>query len=182
MCWTFPCSQKVPTRLSQLVMSMGEGKEVSLENKNLITQYQDSLRRKIRAFLRAFFNWQITLQCLKILFGSLTHPPNSIVELGYHNFSRNADIDYCKVHHLKRLCEKNSIRPEIPGSLVSEPKHRDSRSKTRISLGIGLEISRTLEPESESESNFLVFWNRNRYRNQILRSEVPESEPELYFR
>ena len=72
--------------------------------------------------------------------------------------------------------------PEIPGSLVSEPKHRDSRSKTRLGLGIGLEISRTLEPESESESNFLVFWNRNRYRNRILRSEVPESEPELYFR
>ena len=75
-----------------------------------------------------------------------------------------------------------ALYSEIPGSLVSEPKHRDSRSKTRLGLGIGLEISRTLEPESESESNFLVFWNRNRYRNRILRSEVPESEPELYFR
>ena len=71
---------------------------------------------------------------------------------------------------------------EIPSSLVSEPKHRDSRSKTRLGLGIGLEISRTLEPESESESSFLVFWNRNRYPNWNLRSEVPESEPELYFR
>ena len=71
---------------------------------------------------------------------------------------------------------------EIPGSLVSEPKHRDSRSKTRLGLGIGLEISKTLEPESDPESNFSLFWNRNRYQNRILRSEVPESEPELYFR
>ena len=75
-----------------------------------------------------------------------------------------------------------SVISEIPGSLVSEPKHRDSRSKTRLGLGTGLEFSRTVEPESDSESNFLSFWNRNRYRNRILRSEVPESEPELYFR
>ena len=70
---------------------------------------------------------------------------------------------------------------EIPGSLVSEPKHRDSRSKTRLGLGTGLEFSRTLEPESDSESNFLLFWNRNRYRNRILRGVVPESEPESKF-
>ena len=70
---------------------------------------------------------------------------------------------------------------EIPGSRVSEPKHRDSRSKTRLGLGTGPEFSRTLEPESDSESNFLLFWNRNRYRNRILRGVVPESEPESKF-
>ena len=81
---------------------------------------------------------------------------------------------------LKKIIEVNFIS-EIPGSLVSEPKHRDSRSKTRLGLGTGLEFSRTLEPESDSESNFLLFWNRNRYRNRILRGVVPESEPESKF-
>ena len=47
------------------------------------------------------------------------------------------------------LSEFTSHGAEIPGSLVSEPKHRDSRVRNRNRLGIGTDISAQVVPESE---------------------------------
>ena len=40
---------------------------------------------------------------------------------------------------------------EIPGSLVSEPKHRDSRFESRLGTGLGIEIQALEVSESVSE-------------------------------
>ena len=69
---------------------------------------------------------------------------------------------------------------EIPGSLVSEPKHRDSRFKSWLGIGIEIqfwEVSESVsEPklrfqvsESEPESKIPPSWsqNRNRYVVQV---------------
>ena len=40
---------------------------------------------------------------------------------------------------------------EIPGSLVSEPKHRDSRSKSRLGIGLGTDFKLKGDSESVSE-------------------------------
>ena len=39
----------------------------------------------------------------------------------------------------------------IPGSLVSEPKHRDSRFESRLGTGLGIEIQAWEVSESVSE-------------------------------
>ena len=50
--------------------------------------------------------------------------------------------------------QNRGYHSEIPGSLVSEPKHRDSRVRNRNRLGIGTDISAQVVPESESEPKF----------------------------
>ena len=72
--------------------------------------------------------------------------------------------------------------PEIPGSLVSEPKHRDSRFKSRLKIGFGIEIqawkslriglgteTQTFQvSELEPESKVRESKSRNRNRNRSL--------------
>ena len=45
----------------------------------------------------------------------------------------------------------NNAIVEIPGSLVSEPKHRDSRSKSRLGIGLGTDLKLKGVSESVSE-------------------------------
>ena len=60
---------------------------------------------------------------------------------------------------------------EIPGSLVSEPKHRDSRFKSRPGTGLGIEIQSVEDSESVSEPKLRHSKYRNRNRNQ--KSDIP---------
>ena len=53
---------------------------------------------------------------------------------------------------------------EIPGSLVSEPKHRDSRSKSRLGIGLGTDFKLKGDSESVSEPN--LWYSKSRYRNR----------------
>ena len=74
---------------------------------------------------------------------------------------------------------------ETPRLSVQEPSRTQKRNRIlkdlRTRFGLGIKLFILYEPESDSESNFLLFWNRNRYRNRILRGVVPESEPESKF-
>ena len=63
------------------------------------------------------------------------------------------------------------FRPEIPGSLVSEPKHRDSRFKSRPGTGLGIEIQSVEDSESVSEPKLRHSKYRNRNRNR--KSDIP---------
>ena len=59
----------------------------------------------------------------------------------------NLDLEKFEDRQRKRL------RTEIPGSLVSEPKHRDSRSKSRLGIGLGTDFKLKGDSESVSEPN-----------------------------
>ena len=47
-----------------------------------------------------------------------------------------------------------NVQPEVPGSLVSEPKRQDSRFKSRLGTGLGFESQTFQVSESEPESKF----------------------------
>ena len=68
------------------------------------------------------------------------------------------------------------VVPEIPGSLVSEPKHRDSRFKSR--LGIGIEIKAWKVSESVSDQKSDIPSLRIRARTKTQTFQVLELEPE----
>ena len=59
--------------------------------------------------------------------------------------------------------------PEIPGSLVSELKHRDCRVRTRNCLGIKTKISAWVVLDSELEPGFqlvnIKLWNQCEHFN-----------------
>ena len=61
--------------------------------------------------------------------------------------------------------------PEIPGSLVSEPKRRDSRFKSRLGIGLGTESQTFQVSESEPEPKLRHSKSRNRNRNR--KSDIP---------
>ena len=72
-------------------------------------------------------------------------------------------------HNFPLATNDTSSMPEIPGSLVSEPKHWDSRFKSR--LGIGIKIQDWKVSESVSESKVRHFKSQNRNRNRNLEVE-----------
>ena len=59
----------------------------------------------------------------------------------------------------------------IPGSLVSEPKHRDSRFESRPGTGLGIEIQSVEDSESVSEPKLRHSKYRNQNRNR--KSDIP---------
>ena len=69
---------------------------------------------------------------------------------------------------------------EIRGSLVSEPKHRDCRSKS--CLGIGLGTSFKLKGVSESVSEPKLWNSKSRYRNRNRATlQAAWKPPKKYF-
>ena len=67
---------------------------------------------------------------------------------------KTSRIKFGGIFPLERFLLGISSTHKIPGSLVSEPKHRDSRVRNRNRIGIRTDISPQLVPESESEPKF----------------------------
>ena len=61
-------------------------------------------------------------------------------------------------------------KTEIPGSLVSEPKRRDSRFKSRLGIGLGTESQTFQVSESEPEPKLRHSMSLNQNRNRNLMS------------
>ena len=74
-----------------------------------------------------------------------------------------------------------SNKQRFPGSLVSEPKHRDSRLKSQLGIGIGIEIQAWKVSESvlERNSDIPSLGIGTGIESQTF--QVSESEPESKF-
>ena len=62
----------------------------------------------------------------------------------------------------------NISKAEVPGSLVPESKLRDSRFKSRLGIGLGIEFESWEESESVSEPKLRYSQSRNRNLNRKL--------------
>ena len=67
-----------------------------------------------------------------------------------------------------RVFKSPQPEPEVPGSLVPESKLQDSRFKSRLGIGLGIEFKAWEESVSEPKLRYSQSRNRNRNRQLNL--------------